>query len=63
MSKQKYVPVGNRVMDTAFLRDKNGTIYTGEALVLACLFHAKGKRSKENEEELARLLDDPNLKD
>lgn len=50
-------------MDTAFLRDKNGTIYTGEALVLACLFHAKGKRSKENEEELARLLDDPNLKD
>lgn len=50
-------------MDTAFARDNSGTIYTGESLVLACLFHAKGKRTKESEEELARLLDDPNLKD
>ena len=63
MDKEKFLPMGTRIMDTAFLRDKNGTIYSGEALVLACLFHAKGKRTKENEEELARLLDDPNLKD
>ena len=63
MSDDKYLPMGTRVMETAYLRDKTETVYTGEALVLACLFHAKGKRTAENEEELARILDDPNLKD
>jgi hypothetical protein len=63
MGKDKYVPMGTRVMDTAFLRDKNEIIYTDEALVLACLLHATGKRTEHNERELAKLLDDPNLKD
>lgn len=50
-------------MDTGFLRDKNEIEYTGEALVLACLLHATGRRTEQSEKELARLLDDPNLKD
>lgn len=50
-------------MDTAYLRDKNEIVYTDEALVLACLLHATGRRTEQNERELAQLLDDPNLKE
>lgn len=48
-------------MDLAFMRS-HGIEYTGEALVLACLLHAKGKRNEKNEKEVAKLLDDPNQK-
>lgn len=62
--KEKWLPVGNRVMDRAWLRDKkSGIIYTGEALSLAVLVHAKGKRrDRDHEREVAKLLDDPNQK-
>ena len=59
--KEKWVPMGNRVMDRAWLRD--GTvIHTGEALLLAVLLHAKGKsgRGQAELEQVARMLNDPN---
>lgn len=58
----KYLPVGNRIMDNAFLRD--GELeHTGEALLLALILHTKGKtkRSKQELEEIGKLFDDPNL--
>lgn len=60
----KWVAVGNRLMDRAWLRDrKSGIIYSGEALSLALLVHAKGKsRNRDKEREVAKLLDDPNQK-
>lgn len=56
----KWVPVGNRLMDQAYLRDGN-LIHTGEALLLAVLFHAKGNRNQTELEQVSRMLDDPNL--
>ena len=58
----KWVPVGNRLMDRAYLRDGD-VIHTGEALLLALLFHAKGKTSRgQNEmQQVSKMLDDPNL--
>lgn len=48
-----------RVMDRAWLRDKNGQIYTGEALVLAMLLKVKrGKsRTANDENELREILE------
>lgn len=59
-----FIKPDKRVMDIAWMRDpKSGIVYTGEALSLALLLHAKGKgRTQEHEKELARLLDDPNQK-
>jgi hypothetical protein len=59
--KEKWVPMGNRVMDKAWLRDGD-VIHTGEALVLALLLHTKGKskRGQQEIEEVARMLNDPN---
>lgn len=59
----KWVPVGNRVMDRAWLRD-GSQIHTGEALVLACLLHAKGKTKRGQDEvaKVAEMLNDPNVK-
>jgi hypothetical protein len=53
----------NRVMDRAWMRDGN-VIHTGEALMLACLLHAKGRtrRGQEEVEHVARIMDDPNLR-
>lgn len=55
----KWVPMGNRIMDRAWLRDGNN-VHTGEALVLALLLHTKGKRSTSEIEQVARMLNDPN---
>ena len=49
-----------RVMDLAWMRHKD-TVYTGEALVLALLFHTKGAgRNTDDHKYLTRMLDDPN---
>ncbi|QNN99233.1 hypothetical protein SEA_FAUST_154 [Streptomyces phage Faust] len=58
----KWVPVGNRLMDRAYLRDGN-LIHTGEALLVALLLHTKGKTKRgQNElEQVSKMLDDPNL--
>lgn len=58
----KWVPVGNRLMDRAYLRD-GSLIHTGEALLVALLLHTKGKtRRGQNElEQVSKMLDDPNL--
>jgi hypothetical protein len=50
-------------MDRAWMRDKHGVVYTGEALVLACLLHAKGKtrRGQAEVEQVAKMMRDPNL--
>lgn len=57
----RYEKSGTRIMDLAFLRDNSENVYTDEALVLACLLHAKGKkRNNKDTNEVARLLDDPN---
>ena len=50
--------------ERAFLRDKEGNIYTDEALYLALLLHCSGTaRTTDNEKAVGRLLDDPNQKD
>lgn len=63
MRKKKYVEPGYRIMDNAFLRDGEA-IYTDEALLLAVILHAKGKtqRGEEEVKQVAKMLDDPNLK-
>ena len=62
MAKDKWVPVGNRMMDRAYLRDGD-VVHTGEALLLALLFHAKGKTRRGTDElkQVSKMLDDPNL--
>jgi hypothetical protein len=62
MTKTKWVPVGNRMMDRAYLRD-GSVVHTGEALLLAMLIHAKGKTQRGAEElkQVSKMLDDPNL--
>lgn len=46
----------------AFIRDRD-KFYTNEAVYLACMLHTKGKsRTPEAETEVAKLLDDHNLK-
>lgn len=58
----KWVPVGDRLMDRAYLRD-GSVIHTGEALLLALLVHAKGKtkRGQNEMQQVSKMLDDPNL--
>lgn len=62
MAKEKWVPVGNRLMDRAYLRDGN-LIHTGEALLVALLFHTKGKTKRGQNElaEVSKIMKDPNL--
>lgn len=48
-----------RVLHRAYLRDGDIT-YTGEALALAVLLHAKATDRKSGANEVARMLDDPN---
>lgn len=62
MSKEKWVPVGNRMMDRAYLRD-GSVFHTGEALLLALLVHTKGKTKRGAEEmnHIAKIMNDPNL--
>lgn len=48
-------------MDNAYIRDGKA-IHTGEALLLACLLHAKGKSRKSDDmREVQRLMKDHNL--
>lgn len=58
----KWVSVGNRLMDRAYLRDGN-LIHTGEALLVALLFHTKGKTKRSQSElaEVSKIMNDPNL--
>lgn len=49
----------NWVMDLAYIRDGNIT-YTDEAVILACLLHTKGKKSKDLE-DVQRIMKDHNL--
>lgn len=51
-----------RILHRAYLRDGDIT-YTGEALALAMLLHAKGKteRGAKELEQISKMLDDPNL--
>ena len=58
MSK-KFIQPGSRIMDNAWLRDGT-TIHTGESLLLACLLHTKGKKSKDLE-DVQRIMRDKNL--
>lgn len=62
MSKKKWVEVGNRVMDRAYIRDGQ-TFHLGEALLLACLLHAKGKSRKSDDmKDVQKLMRDHNAK-
>ena len=62
MEKNKGSKVGNRIMDRAWLRDADGVVHTGEALLLACLLHAKGKgRNTNGMTEVQRIMRDRNL--
>lgn len=48
-------------MDRAWLRDGN-TIHTGEALMLACLLHTKGKSRKSGDfKDVQKIMNDQNL--
>lgn len=60
--KTKFIKPGRRVMDMAWLRQGN-IIYTGEAMMLACLLHVKGDKARPTQDvkQIAEMLDDPNL--
>lgn len=52
-----------RVLHRAYMHGEDGIVYTGEALALALLLHAKGKdRNRKELEQIGKMLDDPNLK-
>lgn len=58
----KWVDATYRLGTNAFARDRYNNVITGEALMLALLLHTKkNERTKHNEEEIAQLLDDPNI--
>jgi hypothetical protein len=58
----KELPMGNRIMDRAYLMDGDIT-HTGEALLLACLVASKGttKRGKQELKDVSQMMKDPNL--
>lgn len=51
----RFIEPGGRLMDLAWFRDGKN-IYSGEALVLACLLHVQKRRTSKNEEELKEVL-------
>jgi len=52
-----------KIGSSALLRDKHGNEYSEEAMLLALLLKAKGKqRGSEEEEDIRKLLNDPNIK-
>lgn len=58
---KKFIEPGQRVMDNAYLRDGK-SIHIGEALLLACLLHAKGKSRKSGDfTDVQRIMHDKNL--
>lgn len=58
----KELPIGNRLMDRAYLRTGKIT-HTDEALLLACLVASKGKTQRGNTEmtEVGKIMNDHNL--
>lgn len=57
----KMIKIGNRVMDNGYIRDGE-TLHTGEALLLACLLHAKGKSRKSDDfKDVQKIMHDKNL--
>ena len=60
--QSKWVPMGNRVMDRAYMYDKSGNVHTGEALLLALLLHAKGKTKRGQSEmaDVGKIMKDRN---
>lgn len=52
-----------KIGSAALLRDKHGNEYSEEAMLLALLLKAKGKqRGSDEEEDIRKLLNDPNIK-
>lgn len=52
----------SRLIYRAYIRD-GATLHSGEALLLACLLHAKGKdRSSEDMKDVQRIMKDANAK-
>lgn len=51
-----------RMMDLAYIRDGK-VMHTGEAMMLACLLHAKGKtkRSYTELQEVQKIMKDKNI--
>lgn len=52
---EKFIEPGHRFMDVVWMRDHEN-IYTGEAVVLACLLALKKERTAKQEEELKEVL-------
>lgn len=51
-----------KIIDSAWMRDKSNSVYTGEQLLVALLMRAKGKRRGSEEETLVhKLMHDINL--
>lgn len=60
----RHIEPGGRVMDRAWLRDHDNNTHTGEALLIACLLHAKGTARKgQDMEDLQRIMRDKNAKE
>jgi len=52
----------SRFVYRAYIRD-GATLHTGEALLLACLLHAKGKSRKSDDmKDVQRIMHDRNAK-
>jgi hypothetical protein len=50
-------------MYRAYLTDKDGNVHTGEALLLACLLHAKGaSRKSKDMEDVQKIMKDINAR-
>jgi hypothetical protein len=51
----------SRFLDRAYIRDGK-TVHTGEAVLLACILHAKGKsRASDDMTDVQRIMRDHNL--
>lgn len=52
----------SRLIYRAYIRDGKG-FHTGEAVLLACMLHAKGKTRKSDDmKDVQRIFRDPNAK-
>lgn len=49
-----------RLMYRAYIRDGK-TVHGNEALLLACLLHAKGKRNSDDMKAVQEIMNDKNL--
>lgn len=61
MNKTTTRPSGWKINQVAYIRD-GGYLHTGEAVILACLLHAKGKgRESSDMTAVQRIMKDINL--